>query len=311
MLDVAFVQRGSHAATSNNVGAFIQMTMPKSSVPLKFPPLLARLRLSTWRGRCAWLGGMLVVGVFVCWVLARMTPAWYLPLDPANDEVIRTAGQAQNRLYFDLRTAMERVPLGEQRWTITQDEINSFLAVNTPGLSSTNGTHPSADPARNPISDPYVVFTKGQVSVCARITKLPSPDPQGGVASLTFAVGIVAGPDGKPRGQVKLAGAWAGKLPIPRGMLEDRLRALVPTIAEAARQTAQVQFGMRDMDRNGPIIEQFVRGVGAGLPFPLQFKMDNREFVVKELRVDDGSFTIVLAPTKPVAVAPRPASEPG
>jgi len=70
--------------------------------------------------------GSAVVAATICWMLARMTPSWYMPLDPADDNVMRLAGRAQNLLYFELRNAAERVPLGAQRWTITQMRSTVF-----------------------------------------------------------------------------------------------------------------------------------------------------------------------------------------
>lgn len=253
--------------------------------------------------------GMLLAVVLFGWLLARMTPSWYVPLDPADDNVMRTASRAQNLLYFDLRTAAERVPLGEQRWTITQDEVNSFLAVNiAPPLSPEGaGTRPPPGPAQNPASDPFVVFSPGRITVCARIAKLPSGEPQGGVGSMTFSVGVISGPDGTPMGQVKLTRVWAGYLPVPRALLQAWLARQVPAMTEAVRRMVQLQFGTRDIVKAAPIVQQIVQCAGEGRPFPLQYKVDNKEFLIQELRVDDGALTVVLTPLRPAAVASRPA----
>jgi hypothetical protein len=289
-------------------------TRSPSPIP-KRRSLLSKLRLASWRQRFEWLIAMLFVVVVACWILARMTPSWYAPLAATDDNVIRDASRAQTLLYFELRNTAERVPLGEQRWTITQDEVNSFLAVNTAPPQTAEGgggggTRPPTDPARTLASDPFVVFTKGQVTVCARISKLPSADPQGGIGSLTFSVGVVNAPDGKPMGQVKLMRVWAGNLPVPRSLLEPWLAKQVPGITEAVQRMAQLQFGVRGMGKTEPIMQQIVQSVGEGRPFPLQYKVDNKEFLIKELRVDDGSLTVVLAPLKPAAVLPRPTTNP-
>ena len=75
------------------------------------------------------------------------------------------------------------------------------------------------------------------------------------------------------------------------------------------KHIAQIQFGMREFDKYAPVVEQITQSAIEGRPFPLQFKMD-KEIQVTELRVDDGTLTIVLAPLKPAAVAPRPATVP-
>jgi hypothetical protein len=292
------------------------MTTRSPSPTPKRRSLLSKLRLATWRQRFEWLIAVLFVAVVACWIFARMTPSWYAPLSATDDNVMRLAGRAQTLLYFELRNTAERVPLGEQRWTITQDEINSFLAVNTApqnaegGGGSGGGMPALADSARTTASDPFVVFTKGQVTVCARISKLPSPEPQGGVGSLTFSVGVVNAPDGKPMGQVKLMKVWAGNMPVPRSLLEPWMAQQIPGMAEAVQRMAQLQFGVRGVVKTEPILQQIVQSIGEGRPFPLQYKVDNKEFLIKELSVDDGSLTVVLAPLKPAAVLPRPTSAP-
>jgi hypothetical protein len=287
-------------------------TRPPSPTP-KRRSLLSKLRLASWRQRFEWLLGMLLVAVLVCWYLSRMTPSWYAPLSATDDNVMRLASRAQNLLYFELRNTAERVPLGEQRWTITQDEANSFLAVNTaPPTAGSGGdmTRPAADPSKTLVSDPFVIFSPGQVTVCARISKLPGGDPQGGVGSLTFSVGVVVGPDGQPMGQIKLLKVWAGNMPVPRSLLDPWLAQQASGMTQAVQRMAQLQFGVRDVAKTEPILQQIVHGIGEGRPFPLQYKVDNKEFLIKELRVDDGALTVVLAPLKPAAVSPRPTTAP-
>ena len=123
----------------------------RSSSPTPQPrSLLGRLRLASWRGRFEWLLSVLFVAVLVCWLLARMTPSWYLPLDPTLNSVMDTAQEAQRVLLFESRNTVERVPLGEQRWTITQDEINSLLAMSTAAAQPAGTGVGAADPAQAP-----------------------------------------------------------------------------------------------------------------------------------------------------------------
>src|ERR1700690_1893460 len=75
----------------------LMTTRPPSPTPPR-KSLLRRLRLATWRQRFEWLLGALFVAVLACWLLSRMTPPWYAPLDPTDDNVIGTAGQAQTLL---------------------------------------------------------------------------------------------------------------------------------------------------------------------------------------------------------------------
>jgi hypothetical protein len=273
----------------------ILRTPPAPATPRR-RSLLARLGLASWRGRFAWLAGLLFTFLLVCWILARLTPAWYLPLDPADDGVQRTAGEAENHLRFDLHTALERLPLGEQRWTITEDEVNALLAVKT---NLTQG----------PITDPCVTFTRGQITISARAKKLPGGDPNGGIGSVRFSVGVVGnGSDPGGQGLVKVTGVWAGDLPLPKSIVENALRAQVPAIVDAVRQSLQMQFNPRDIDKAAPIYENIIRSIANGQPFPLRYKWDSREFVVRDLLVEKGSLTIVMAQIKPAPTPPPPAT---
>ncbi len=280
------------------------MNKTSSAYP-KRRSLLAKMGLASWRGRFAWCAGLLLISVLVCWLLARMTPSWYLPFDRDNLNVQDTASRAWNLLTWELSNTAEKVPQGEQRWSITQDEINSLLAVKA-SPPMLNGDQLLMNPVRNPVSDPFVVFGQGQVTLCARMIQLPSGESQGGVGSLTYSVGIVRDAGGQPMGLVKLTNVWAGYLPIPRSFVEARLRALVPSITEAVQQIVEFQTGVRENDKMTQMIQQIMQNIGAGKPFPLQYKIDNKEFIIKELTVDDGTFTIVLAPVKPPASPTRP-----
>jgi hypothetical protein len=238
-----------------------------------------------------------------------MTPGWYDPLNPKDLGVMQAADVAQTRV-IGLWNTLERVPLGEQRWTITQDEVNAFLAVN-PALTPPD-TASATDGNRLPISDPCVVFQKGKVTICARALKLPSGDPQGGVGSLTFSVDIVGGEGGKPMGQVKLIHAWAGDLPVPASVVQGRISALLPSLRQAARHGVELQRGTQEVQKVGTILDDLVDSLGNGRPFPLQYKIDKKEFLIKELSVDNGSFTVVLAPVRPPAsTSARPSAPTG
>ena len=270
------------------------MTTPKTNTPIT--PFAGPIKRSpwrygglvSWRGRFTWLLGMILVAFLVLWIAARRTPTWYRPLDTEDPRVAELYDRAQKLIAFELRTAAERVPLGEQRWTITQDEINSFLGTLDEHLD------PNA-----PFGDPFVSFTPGTITVAARVKKLPGDNPNGGVGSLTFSVGVVRdGP--KPMGLVKLTAVHVGYLSVPPSMVEDRLRAGFPTIAGAVNHVIDVQLS----GHNPEAIEDSLKIAAEQKPFPLEFKFDKKSVVIKDLIVADGSFTLVLAsPVKPATSA--------
>src|SRR5437016_2717995 len=94
---------------------------PKTSRCFRFWP-------RTLRGWLAASLTALFLVLSISWALSRATPPWYQPLDPSADTVIDDADRTQ-RLLLDLHNVVERVPLGEQTWTITQDQVNSLLAI--------------------------------------------------------------------------------------------------------------------------------------------------------------------------------------
>ena len=75
---------------------------------------------------------------------------------------------------------------------------------------------------------------------------------------------------------------------------------------QAVRQALEMQVGTRDADKVGPILEQIIRSAGDEQPFPLHFQGGSRELIIRELRVDDGVFSMVLAPVKPAATRAAP-----
>lgn len=271
--------------------------MTTTSPTLPRPRIWVRLRLATWRGRFAWAGGMLAIFLVAAWLLSRMTPSWYQPLDPADQGVIDAATRAQMLLHYELRNTVERVPLGEQRWSITQDELNSYFAID---LAETFSPAPTSSAKAPPVSRPCVTFEPGKVIISARSTRIPGPGKDGGVGSLVFSVGIEKGADGASMGVVKLTGVWLGYLPVPRSIVQSRLRALMPAIVQAVQQAIEMRLGVRDATQWEPVTDQVIQAVGEGRPFPLQYRLDKKNLVIKELRVDEGSFTFVITPPAPV-----------
>jgi hypothetical protein len=263
-----------------------------------------RWRPRGWRGWLAACGGFFLTLLLVCWVLSRMTPRWYFPLDPTDLAVIDNSDRAQ-KLMLQLHNIVQRVPLGEQRWSISQDELNSQLAILcAPPLNADGSRTPPVKPAF--ISDPVVIFTPGKVTVAARCTRIPSGDPRGGVASAVFSVGLMDGGQGKQMGLVKLDSVWVGYLPVPRSLVQRQLQAYMPEIVKAVQERITMQVSARDVARVQEYVEEVVQDVTQARPFPLQYTVDRKQLVIKQLQVDDGQFSLALVPPTPAAVMPRP-----
>lgn len=257
------------------------------------------LRLHTWRGRIGWALGVPLAVVIICWFMSRSTPTWYQPLDPSDSNVSAYASRAETLMNFEWRNTMNRVPFGDQTWSITQDELNSYLAVYASR---------ALDPAGNPISDPYVVFSKNEVTLAARSKHLPGSEGQGGVGSVTFGIGIVTDSSGMRRGLIQLKSVHAGLLPVPKSVVETRMREFLPIVINAAVEAARTQLGINSRDNAvhdlDEVIEQIIRHVARGEPFPLEFRAVKKDIVIKELLVEKGKITIVLSPAHPAASQP-------
>jgi hypothetical protein len=268
--------------------------------------LLARMHLSRWRGRAAWAAGILLGLMIVLWTLARMAPPWYQPLDPRDQGVIDTAGQAEHLIHFDLRNAVERVPLGEQTWTISQDEINSYLAIDLGPTfeAGSNGKVPA-------VSDPYVVFLPGEVRVSVRTTKIPGGGKAGAIGTLAFSFGIVKGEDGSPEGLVKLTGAWVGRLRVPTSLVASRIEAVTPALIEAVQQAIELRLGAADVRQWEPAAEEVIHDAATGKPFPLHYRLDRKNLVITALDMGEGRFTLKLSPPPRTLPLAGPALMPG
>lgn len=306
MLDVA--SRHHRPPTAHNTlthGARISTLHPQPNTggsppsPNTRPSIWSRLRLATWRGRFAWAGATLLILLIASWTLARMAPPWYQPLDPRNEGVIDTSGRAEQLLHFELRNTVERVVMGTQTWSITQDQLNSYLAIDVARALGASDDGKSA-----PASDFYVVFSPGELRVCARSTRIPGGGKAGAIATLVYSIKIIPGPDGQPQGLVKLTGAWVGCLPVPKSLVASRLSALTPAAVAAVQQAIELRMGVRDEEQWGPVAEEIIRDASAGKPFPLHYHILHKDLVIKSLDLGKGKFTLVLAPPPPAGPLP-------
>lgn len=271
--------------------------LPAAS-PHKAP---SRLRLP--RTRRAWallIGGALLGLLLFTWLLSRATPSWYRPLNPTDTAVIDKAERAQDK-FLDLHNALQRTPLGDQRWSVTQEELNAFLSVHF------NAATPAPGDAVAPplISAPFVRLSPGFVTVAARTTKVSGGNANGGVVSASFVVESSTAADGSPVGHIRLASTHVGNLPIPTSVVQNKIRALAPAIITAANQAITYQFGSKS-GAKVPEIETAIHAIVDAEPFPLLFTYDRRKILVKEIRVGNGFISITFAPPTPAAVTPRP-----
>jgi hypothetical protein len=274
--------------------------MAVSSKPVPPPSTGIRRYLPrTWKGWLLSIFGPIFLLLVIMYVMARMTPSWYEPLDPNSQSVIDASDVGEHKVMPGLWNAWQRVPLGEQLWTISQTEVNSLLAVRARVPENLNGKpYPK-------ISGPFVMFSEGgHVTLAARTTRLPGPAPAGGVASVTFTIEVIPnGPDLPPSGKVTIESVQIGNLRVPKSLVAGRLRAMLPMLADALEQGARLS--LKDWNKAQPQIDAMLGAIERGEPFPLKIARD-RPVIIKDIRVNDGMLTVILAPEVPAAVRPRP-----
>ena len=97
-------------------------------------------------------------------------------------------------------------------------------------------------------------------------------------------------------GVIHIDSAAIGNLPIPKSIVENKLKDLTPTIVALAKETITYQLGVRDSAAIMPQVEAAIRAISEGQPFPLRFRYDRRDIVIREVRVEDGVLIILFAP---------------
>jgi len=260
------------------------------------------------KDRRTWLivAAVVIVPLLVVFLLARMTPSWYRPLDPNSQQVIDTQDIGEHTLVSGLHNTWQKVPLGDQLWSISQVEVNSVLAWQLAPPLNTDGTRSYPAGAKYPVvSDPFVMFEKGRVTIAARTTKLPGSAPGGGVVSVTFAVETIPGmAPGVANTLIRMEGAWVGNLRIPRSLVERKIRSMAPAILAGLNQSYRLSTG--EPSKVMLHVEPVLHAIENGEPFYVKFPYMGREVVLKEIHLEDESLSVIFGPATPAAVRPRP-----
>jgi hypothetical protein len=216
------------------------------------------------------LAVVLVVGFAL--LLLYSTPRWYAPLDAKDPRVIDTAERAQNNI-LDLHNKLEQLPLGERQWSITQEEINSFLSVHSAEIAPRNGHS-------GQISDPIVILKPGQITVAARVAGVPGTGDGGGVVTLVVGVAAIPGSGTEPTAiQITLQSATMGSLPVPPSLVQEKVPQLSTVVSGALAKTV-----------DAATVDQLLRGRAVPVPFVYRKRLVH----IKDLQVTDGKLTLAM-----------------
>lgn len=219
------------------------------------------------------LGSGLALGAF-CLLLLYTTPHWYRPLDPTDQRVMDAAERAQY-VALDLHNKLEQLPLGQRSWSITQDQVNSFLAVRSGALDGATTLRAGH------VTAPMVILRPGEILLAARIAGAPGGGSAGGVITVVAAVAALA-PDGAGHTpiQVTLRGVKMGSLPVPASLIQEKMPDLAKAISAAISKSV-----------DPALLNSLLAGQAVAVPI----KYRKHTVYIKDIQVTDGQLTLVLS----------------
>lgn len=239
--------------------------------------------------------GLLVLTLLTAsfgYFLIRSTPRWYQPVSADDPNVDDYATAAQSR-FLEFHNAFARLPLGQQTWSITQDQLNAYLAATyrNPGQ---NDPQSSSNPL---ISSPMVILTPDTITLAARSPKVPSHDPAGGVVTLGFKVQTLPPDPSAGRGSmglITLQSIWIGALPLPPSALRSQSEQLSAALEASVRQAITHNIGHTDAAQYVASATHAIRGE----PFPLTYTSGRHRFIITSIRITNGQFLMTIAPDR-------------
>ncbi len=228
-----------------------------------------------------WLWRLLIIALILllfCWSLTLWTPGWYRPLSTAGPVVQEQAREAQS-LLLNLRNQIQNPRIRYVRWIITQDQVNSLLAL-VYDESSAGLPHGHTALVRRP----FVRFGNGRITFAARIKGLFASS----VASITIGVRTAPAltPGAAPEGHIQILSLHSGELPIPRFLIIAELQSLTPRLAPSIEHTLDLYGGARYARRITPQIVSMIKAMLASRSFPLALDFNHRQMILRRLSVE-------------------------
>lgn len=223
------------------------------------------------------------------YLLAGAVPESYQPSDltPAQRE------QAVTELANEYSRFNEQAVAGDTyTWTLTQDQVNRYLASMDEANAMRVG-HEAGEVkrklARAGIADPAIVLDDGAVTLMCRLREYDKIV----AADLTFEFTA----DGKLR--LKLAGARIGRLPLPRDIVAEKLNRLKGVLANAGKRSSD-----REKAPTGQATGEFAEALRAvvmaieGDPIDptAVLQASKRRVRFTDVTIDDGLLTLTVQP---------------
>lgn len=192
------------------------------------------------------------------WLLARAEPEYWREVDRNDPDVVRRAEAFEQ----ELERVLGQVRSEETSWELRleQEELREWVATRMPEWLKDNGVQQDLP---RWLDQPMVVFEDDQLVVAGRVKF------KGRSQIISVQLEPVTGPNGEV--ELRLAGAAAGRLPLPAGPLLDKLVAHYGSLDSA--QAAAIRKITKDLQ---------------GMPLPVVDLSDGRKVEITNIRLRSG-----------------------
>ncbi len=242
-----------------------------------------------------WLVIAIVVSLLliaICAALVAWTPGWYNPLPSNSKRVFNLADSAEREL-MRLRNEVGNPGRHQVVWSITQDQINSLLAVRYPTSS--------APAPKSGLAGPFIMLSRGRITLAIRDYRLPFHSVASVCVRIHTSRGAASKKNSPPDARIQLDSVHIGLIPIPRsnvlGALHQRLTQFGPLI----RSTLARYAGSRYARAQTPRILKYIQNAMRGKPFPLTLQAGGRTLELARISIR-GAYGTAAGVEKPARI---------
>ncbi len=212
------------------------------------------------------------------WLLARAEPEYWREVDRHDPAVVQRAKTFEQELERELG----QIRPEETSWELTleQEELREWVATRMPEWLKDNGVKQNLPPW---LEQPMVVFEDDELVVAGRVSY------KGCSQIISVQLEPVTGPNGEV--ELRLAGAAAGRLPLPSGPLLDKLVAHYGSMDSV--QAAAIRKVTKDLEH---------------MPLPIVDLSDGRKVEITNIRLRSGVVVLecrTVNGDRPRAISPR------
>ncbi len=250
----------------------------------------ARRRIRRW---VIFLVLVLLAGGAAVHTMVYRIPSEYQWRHFGPEKQKRAANAFLNHITADFGDKIGKTRTGETfTWTITADQANAYLAsldaiASLRSLEEGKPVHALAEMERAGLADPFVAMGGGVLTVMAKVRRY----------HMIFSVDLAAEVGAAGRLRVRIAGMRIGVMPVPRRLLEGRLRRVREALAAQlarAEGNGDARAGPADLQRVAKVMRQVLRMLNREPVRPvLRYKLGaEHHALVRRVEIADGSLTL-------------------